>query len=294
MTRQNIKTMTVEQRSGQGGNFIKLHTNNWQVTMEAFAKKGAEMIGLKDKVAIVTGGSSGIGAAIAHRLIDEGMLVVVVGRNEERTKQVCATSSAPECALPVLGDIRHIVDCDRIIQTAIERHGRIDVLVNCAGAYVYKPFLEVTEEEIDLLIDTNLKGACFTTQAALRYMIPNHHGVIINITSTAGHIGILKEQVYCSSKGGLVLLTRALAKEFGKDGIRFVNVSPAVIESPMTDYWANSEPDPVAFRKSWEEQYPLRRFGRPEEVAGIVAFLASDEAGWVTGCTWLVDGGILA
>jgi len=252
------------------------------------------MIGLNEKVAVVTGGSSGIGAAIARRLIDEGVYVVVAGRDEQRTNEVCATSSAPQRASAVLGDLRQVSDCERIVQAAIERHGRLDILVNCAGAYVYKPFLEITEEDYDLCVDTNLKGACFTTQAALRHMLPRKQGVIVNITSIAGHIGVVKEQVYASSKGGLELLTRALAKELGPEGIRLVSVAPAVIESPMTDQWAAAEPDPEAFRKSWEAVYPLRRFGRPEEVAAVVAFLASDEAGWVTGCSWVVDGGLLA
>jgi NAD(P)-dependent dehydrogenase (short-subunit alcohol dehydrogenase family) len=252
------------------------------------------MIDLKDTVAVVTGASSGIGAACARRLIDDGALVVVAGRNEERTKGVCAASSAPDRASPVLGDLRSMSDCNHIIEAAMDLYGRIDVLVNCAGAYVYKPFLEITEADYDMVVDTNLKGTCFIMQAALRYMVPQRHGVIINITSVGGLIGFLKEQVYSASKGGLVLLTRALAKEFGPEGIRFVSVAPAVIESPMTDEWAAAEADPEAFRKSWEENYPLRRFGQPEEVAAVVAFLASDETSWVTGCTWQIDGGLLA
>jgi meso-butanediol dehydrogenase/(S,S)-butanediol dehydrogenase/diacetyl reductase len=252
------------------------------------------MIDLVDRVAVVTGGSSGIGAACAHRLIDEGAFVVVAGRNEKRTREVCASCSAPDRASPALGDVRHVSHCRRIIQTAIDRHGRIDILVNSAGVLVYKPFLEVTEKDFDLCIETNLKGACFTTQAALHFMIPQNRGVIINITSVAGHSGTAGETIYCSSKGGLVLLTRSLARELSSTGVRFVSVAPAIIEGPMTDQQAAAEPDPEAFLESLAEDYPLGRFGRPEEIAAVVAFLASGEAEWITGCSWIVDGGLKA
>jgi NAD(P)-dependent dehydrogenase (short-subunit alcohol dehydrogenase family) len=252
------------------------------------------MMSLEDKVAVVTGGSSGIGAVCAHRLIREGAFVVIAGRDEKRTRDVCATSDAPDRAFPVLGDIRELSDCYRIIQTAIDHSGHIDILVNSAGAYVYKPFLDITEEDFDLCIDTNLKGICFTMQAALRYMVPRRRGVIINITSTAGLVGVAQEHVYGASKGGLTILTRSLARELGPHGIRLVNVAPAVIESPMTDEWAATAPDPEAFRRSWEQRYPLRRFGDPKEVAAIIAFIASEEAEWITGCSWIVDGGLLS
>jgi len=252
------------------------------------------MIGLKTKVAVVTGGSSGIGTACVHRLIDEGAFVVVAGRNEVRAKKVCETSSAPERASYVLGDVRRVEDCDRIIQAAIDRHGCIDILVNSAGVVLGKPFMEITEEEWDWCVETNLKGSCFTTQAALRHMLPRKSGVVIYIASDCAHSGEEEATVYCSTKAGLVSLTRSLTKELSQNGIRFVSVSPSVIEGPMTDAWAAVEPDPEAFMDFWRERHPLGRFGRPEEVAAVVAFLASDEAGWVTGCSWLIDGGIQA
>ncbi len=252
------------------------------------------MIDLADRVAVVTGGSSGIGAACAHRLIDEGAFVVVAGRDKDRTREVCGSSSAPDRASPALGDVRQASDCAKIVDVAINRYGHIDILVNSAGVLLYKPFLEVTEEDFDLCIETNLKGACFTTQAALRYMIPRKRGVVINITSVAGHSGTAGETVYCSSKGGLILLTRSLAKELSNTGVRFVSVAPAIIEGPMTDRQAAGEADPEAFLESLAEAYPLGRFGRPEEVAAVVTFLASDQAGWITGCSWIIDGGLKA
>ena len=129
----------------------------------------------------------------------------------------------------------------------------MDILINSAGTSVYKPFLEITEADFDMVIDTNLKATCFIMQAALLSMLPRKQGVIINITSVAGLIGFVNQQIYNASKGGLVFLTRSLAKELGPQGIRLVSVAPGVIESPMTDKWASSAPDPEAFRRSREE-----------------------------------------
>ena len=210
------------------------------------------------------------------------------------SKKFAQHSSAPGHVSIVLGDLRDIQVCNHVIETAINLHGHLDILINSAGTSVYKPFPEITEADFDMVLDTNLKATCFIMQAALRSMLPRKQGVIINITSVAGLIGFVNQQVYNASKGGLVLLTRSLAKELGPQGIRLVSVAPGVIESPMTDKWASSAPDPEAFRRSWEEEYPLRRFGRPEEIAAIVTFLASKQSDWVTGCSWLIDGGLLA
>ena len=252
------------------------------------------MVGLKDKVAVITGGSSGIGAACVHRLVDEGAFVVIAGRDEKRSQEIGETSSAPDHVSAVVGDLRDIAICNHVIETTINLHGHLDILINSAGTSVYKPFMEITEADFDMVVNTNLKAVCFTIQAALHYMLPRRQGVIINITSVAGLIGFVNQQVYNASKGGLELLSRSLAKELGPQGIRVMSVAPGVIESPMTDKWAASAPDPEAFRRSSEEEYPLRRFGRPEEVASVVAFLASNQSDWVTGCSWLIDGGLLA
>lgn len=252
------------------------------------------MKGLKDKVAVVTGGSSGIGEACVHRLVDEGAFVVTTGRDEERTRSVCESVSDPERAYPVLGDVRQAEDCERIIQSAIDLHGHVDILVNSAGVLVIKPFMETTEEDFRHCWDTNMMGATFMIKAAMRNMLPRKEGVVINITSVAGLRGRYDLTAYCASKAGLTLLTRCLAKEYGPDGIRFVSVAPAYIDGPMLDWELSQEPDPVAYMAEVSSRYPLGRIGRRDEVASIVSFLVSEEAEWVTGCSWILDGGNLA
>ena len=252
------------------------------------------MLGIASKVAVVTGGSSGIGAACVHRLVDEGAFVVVAGRNEARTRMVCETSSAPQRTSQVLADVRRVGDCAHLVQACIDRHGHIDILVNSAGVLLDKPILETSEEEWDWCVETNWKGTFFVIQAALRYMLPRKRGIIINIASDCAHSGEAEGTVYAGTKAAVVSLTRSLTKETAQSGVRFVSVSPGIIEGPMTDVWAAAQQDPEAFLSRWRAEHPLGRFGRPEEVAAVVAFLASDEATWVSGCSWLIDGGFQA
>ncbi len=252
------------------------------------------MLGLKDKVALVTGGSSGIGEACARRLCDEGAIVVVVGRGAARTRAVAASLSDDDRASYVLGDITRVSDCARIVAETLERHGRLDILVNSAGVWLERPILETSEVDWDLCIDTNLKGAFFTMKAVLAHMVTRKKGVIINIASDSGLHGEPGAGVYSAAKAGLIMLTRSLAIDHGPDGIRLVCVSPGVVDTPMLEKAIADAPDPAAYAAVQADPYPLGRAGRPEEIAAVVAFLASDEAAWITGVSWSVDGGVTA
>jgi len=266
------------------------------------------MRGLTDKVALVTGGSSGLGEASAIRLAEEGCRVMIAGRDETRLRAVVAAmtaaasgSAGAEPAVPddarfafVTGDVSSVADCRRIVDAAAARFGRLDILVHSAGVWVEKPTLEMTEADWDYVVDTCLKGTFFTNQAALRHMVPQGGGVIVNFASDSGHHGEPGAAPYAAAKAGVIMMSRTLAHDHGPDQVRVVCISPGIIDTPMLAKATAESDDPAAYAAAQADGYPLGRIGRPEEIAAAVAFMASEEASFVDGVSLLVDGGYCA
>jgi NAD(P)-dependent dehydrogenase (short-subunit alcohol dehydrogenase family) len=247
---------------------------------------------LNDKVALITGGTSGIGEATAFLFAREGASVAITGRSETRGHAITAKIlESGGKGVFLRTDVRKAAECERAVRETIASFRRLDVLFNNAGIFYPHDTLECSEEEWDEQIDINLKGTFLMSKAALPGMIAQGGGVIINNSSGWGIVGGDKAVAYCASKGGVVLLTKAMAIDHGRQGIRVNCICPGDVETPML-------PQDAKMRGlRWEEYIascanrPLGRVGTAEEIAKAVLFLASEDSSFMTGTALVVDGG---
>ena len=247
---------------------------------------------LENRVALITGGTSGIGEATALLFAQEGASVAITGRNEKRGHAVTERIlEGGRKAVFIRTDVRRAAECQRAVDGTLSAFGTLDILFNNAGVFYPHTTLDCSEEEWDLQMDINLKGTFLMSKYALPHMIQRGKGVIINNSSGWGIVGGDRAVAYCASKGGVVLLTKAMAVDHGRQGIRVNCLCPGDVDTPML-------PEDARIRGlKWEDYLagcanrPLGRIGTADEIAKAVLFLASDDSSFMTGAALVVDGG---
>lgn len=253
----------------------------------------------KEKAVLITGGSGGIGSATAERFLSEGASLMLADINESRLKAVAEELSLLEDRVSsCLVDVTKVADCEAAVTETVKAFGRLDVLINAAGVWVEGDSTMSTEKEWDWVIDINLKGTYFMCSRAIPEL-KKTRGCIVNLSSDAGLMGLKKAAIYSASKGGVVLLTKALALELAPDQVRVNTICPADVMTPMLEYQANTYGDgnPEAYYEKLLSSYPQgkkARFIKAEEVAEFIFFLASDCAQPITGAALPIDFGTTA
>lgn len=258
-------------------------------------KSNSEIFDLSGKVAVVTGGSKGIGKGVAIRLADAGASVIIVGRDARDSNQAVEDiKSRGGKAKAIQADVSLAANADRVIQFAIKEFGDIDILVNNAGIYADVSTLEMTEASWDKTLDTNLKSVMFFSRAAAQAMIKaKHGGKIINITSISAFFPLGSVAHYDASKAGIVMLTKSMSVELARYGILVNAIAPGAIATPGIDKLMSASKVAEAMFKAHWERIPVRRRGEPDDIGKAALFLASSASDYVVGHTLVVDGGIL-
>lgn len=250
----------------------------------------------KDKVAIVTGGGSGIGLETAKRLRTEGAQVVIAGRNEDKLKAAAHSIDPQGDNIAYLaGDIAQTETASSLVAFALNRFGKLDILINNAGVFKPKAFVDLSEQDYDWFLDTILKGKFFTAQAAARAMIRDGGGVIVQTGSmwATQAIGATPSSAYSAANAGVHAMVRNLALELAPHNIRINAVAPAVVETPVYETFMDKDTAQTTLA-GFNSFHPIGRNGHPADVAEAILFLASDAASWITGAVLAVDGGVTA
>ena len=238
------------------------------------------------QVAIVTGGGSGIGLAIAEKFTANGIETVIVGRDEEKLKK--AKAQLGDLCHPMICDVSNLVSIPSLIEKVIKKFGQIDILVNNAGINMKKDFTEVTDEEFQLVITTNLCSVFAISREVVKEMLKRESGTIINISSMAAQYGLPKVIAYSASKTAIDGMTRAMAVELSPKGIRINAIAPGFIETDMTAKALNTDPER---KQKVFSRTPMGYMGKPDDIGDAALFLASDAAKYITGVVLPVDGG---
>ena len=247
------------------------------------------------KVVIITGGTSGIGLQTAITLLQCGASVALIGRQQEKGQAVLeklGIYGSKVCFIP--GDISKTLDCQKVIDQAVAKFGRLDIVINSAGIYMEKAISDVEEDEFDYMMNINIKGTYFMCKYALPYLRQTGGGAIVNISSDAGINGNCLCTTYCASKGAVTTFTKALALETIHYGIRVNCVCPGDVDTPMLQEQLTGIDNPEEYLRDMASLYPIGRIAQPQEIANVICFLASDEASFVNGAVWTVDGGLTA
>ncbi|NQX80997.1 MAG: SDR family oxidoreductase [Flavobacteriaceae bacterium] len=244
------------------------------------------MIDLKGKIAVVTGGNSGIGYASAKKMKENGANVVIVGRSTERVNEAASELGVKG----IVADVSSLVDIDNLVKQVKDIYGKIDILFVNAGVFIPAPIGQNSQEMFDNQMGINFKGAVFTIEKFSPIM--NEGASIINLSSINAYTGMANTAIYAASKAALNSYTRTASTEFASRKIRVNSINPGPIETPIFNKTGMEEDQLKGFAEAMINKIPLKRFGKPEEVASLVVFLASDESSFITGSEYNIDGGL--
>jgi NAD(P)-dependent dehydrogenase (short-subunit alcohol dehydrogenase family) len=250
------------------------------------AHKHQQVFSLEGRLALVTGGGTGIGLEIARCMVEAGATVVITGRREQVLKEAC--EGLGKTAEYLVNDVCDLDSLEGLVEHIEATHGPVDILVNNAGINMKKPALEVSDEEFSRIIHTNLNSVFALTRACAKRMVARQRGVIIMISSMAAYYGIDRVVAYAASKSAVEGMVKVLASEFSKDNVRVNAIAPGFIETEMSRTAMNSDPDR---RDRAMRRTPMGKFGQPEDIGHAAVFLASDAARYITGASLPVDGG---